>query len=229
MRNTLALEQTLVNFIRLGDTKGLQEWMLTVPAIRGEILASDQLRQMKNTFIVAATLASRAAIRGSMDIDDAFSLSDSYIQKCELLSDYTSITNLQYHMIFDYTERVEKLRMGSAPSKLVMNVMNYIRHHLCEPVTTEEIAKVLFMSRSRLFEKVKQQTGENLVDFILKEKTEEAKRLFRYTDKSISAISAYLGFFLAEPLFTRFQKNTRSPFPTNTESATPTDKTNTLP
>ena len=35
---------------------------------------------------------------------------------------------------------------------------------------------------------------ENIADFILKEKTEEAKRLLRYTDKSLAAISAYLGF-----------------------------------
>ncbi len=33
-----------------------------------------------------------------------------------------------------------------------------------------------------------------LSDFILNEKTEEAKRLLRYSDKSVAAISAYLGF-----------------------------------
>ena len=31
-------------------------------------------------------------------------------------------------------------------------------------------------------------------DFILNEKTEEAKRLLRYSDKSASSIAAYLGF-----------------------------------
>ena len=37
-------------------------------------------------------------------------------------------------------------------------------------------------------------TGETLTDFILKEKTEEAKRLLRYSDKSFTAIGSYLGF-----------------------------------
>lgn len=194
VRNTLALEQTIVNFVRRGDTQALKEWVATAPASRGGILAADQQRQMKNTFIVTATLVSRAAIRGGMDIDDAFSLSDAYIQKSELLSDYDQITNLQYLMVFDYTERVEKLRRGKTPSKLVFDVMSYIRHHLSEPITTDKIAKALFMSRPRLSEKFKQQTGENLVDFILKEKIEEAKRLLLYTDKSVTAISAYLGF-----------------------------------
>ena len=36
--------------------------------------------------------------------------------------------------------------------------------------------------------------GESLTDFILKEKTEEAKRLLRYSDKSLTAIGSYLGF-----------------------------------
>lgn len=39
-----------------------------------------------------------------------------------------------------------------------------------------------------------EETGESLTDFILKEKTEEAKRLLRYSDKSLTAIGSYLGF-----------------------------------
>ena len=39
-----------------------------------------------------------------------------------------------------------------------------------------------------------EEAGESLTDFILKEKTEEAKRLLRYSDKSLTAIGSYLGF-----------------------------------
>lgn len=192
--NTLALEQTIVNFVRRGDTSALKEWIADAPAVSGGILASDQIRQIKNTFIVTATLISRAAIRGGMDIDDALSLSDAYIQKCEVLNNIERITNLQYHMVFDYVERVEKLRYGKQPSKLVQEVAKYVQHHLSEPISTQNIAKALFLSRSRLSVKFKKETNENLIDFILKEKTEEAQRLLRYTDKPVSAISAYLAF-----------------------------------
>lgn len=194
VHNTLALEQTIVNYVRRGDTVALKGLVDSIPAVRAGILAAEQLRQLKNTFIVTATLVSRAAIRGGMDTDDALSLSDAYIQKSELMNNMEQITNLQYRMIFDYTERIEKLRNGKTPSKFVLDVTNYIHHHLSESITTEEIAKALFMSRSRLSVKFKQETDENLIDFILKEKTEEAKRLLRYTDKPITSISAYLGF-----------------------------------
>lgn len=97
-------------------------------------------------------------------------------------------------MIFDYTERVEKLRLVKTPSKFITDITNYIHHHLSEPISTEEMAKALFMNRSWMAVKFKQETNMTLTDFILKEKTEEAKRLLRYTDKPITSISAYLGF-----------------------------------
>lgn len=205
VHNTLALEQTIVNFVRRGDTEALKEWFADAPAVRGGVLAADQLRQIKNTFIVTATLVSRGAIRGGMDVDDALSLSDAYIQKCELLNNVERIINLQYHMVFDYAEQVEKLQCGKQPSKLVQDVAKYIQRHLSEPITTNDIAKAIFLSRSRLSVKFKKETGENLIDYILKEKTEEAKRLLRYTDKTAVAISAYLGFS-SQSHFTRVFK-----------------------
>lgn len=194
VHNTLTLEQTIVSFVRKGDTLSLKKWIENAPAVRPGVLASDQLRQLKNTFIVTATLVSRAAIHGGMDADDALTLSDGYIQKCELFNSLEDITNLQYRMVLDYTERAERLRMGKTPSKLVFDVTNYIHHHLSEPITTDEIAKSFFISRSRLSVKFKEEAGENLIDFILKEKIEEGKRLLRYTDKTAVTISFYLGF-----------------------------------
>lgn len=192
--NTLALEQTIMNIVRKGDTQALKEWVKQAPAVRAGIIAKDQLRQVKNTFIVTATLVSRAAIRGGMNIEDALTLSDSYIQKCEIINGINQLTNLQYYMVLDFTERVERLRVNKKTSKLALEVADYIQHHLSETVTTEDIAKHLFISRTHLSAKFKEETGENLIDFILKEKTEEAKRLLRYTDKSLNAISSYLGF-----------------------------------
>jgi len=194
VHNTLALEQTIMNFVRHGDTAALKEWLKNAPAVRPGILSSDTLRQFKNTFIVTATLVSRAAIRGGMDVNDALSLSDAYIQKNELLSSVESIENLQYHMVFDYTELVEKIRLGKTPTKLTTDIANYVQKHLTEPVDIDALSKAMFISRTHLAVKFKKETGMTLTDFVLKEKIEEGKRLLRYTDKSISAIAAYLGF-----------------------------------
>lgn len=204
--NTLALEHTLLNIVRKGDTAALRVWLAKTPSIRGGTLAADQMRQMKNMFIVTATLISRAAIRGGMDVEDALSLSDTYIQKCELINNVDRITNLQYHMIIDYTENVEKLKLGKSSSKLVTDISNYVQHHLSDPVDIKALAKAMFLSRTRLSVKFKQETGMTLTDFFLKEKAEEAKRLLRYTDKPLSSISAYLGFSSQSHFSRSFQK-----------------------
>ena len=192
--NTYDLEETLMRFIRKGDTASLREWMKSAPAVRGGVLASGILRQQRNMFIVSVTLSSRAAIHGGMDRSDAFALSDSYIQQCELLSSPVEIMNLQYRMILDYTERVERLHLGSEPSKLLSDVSNYIQHHISEVIRVDDIAATVFMSRGYLSRRFHAETGETLSSFILRQKTEEAKRLLRYTEKPLTAIGSYLSF-----------------------------------
>lgn len=194
LHNTFTIEQTIQSIVAKGDSDALKQWVQNAPAVRGGTVAQNQLRQIKNIFIVTATLVSRAAISGGMDVEDSLSLSDMYIQKCELMHDLSEIINLQYRMVVDYTQRVGNIRKGKSPTKLVLDVTNYVRHHLSDSITTEAIANELFLSRAYLSSKFKADTGENLSDFIQKEKIDEAKRLLRYTDKSLIAISSYLGF-----------------------------------
>ena len=194
LHNTISVENTIQSIVSKGDVDALKQWVQNAPAIRSGTVAQNQLRQIKNIFIVTATLVSRAAISGGMNVEDAMSLSDMYIQKCELMHDLSEIINLQYRMVVDYTQRVGNIRKGKSPTKLALDVTNYVRHHLSDSITTEAIANELFLSRAYLSSKFKADTGENLSDFIQKEKIDEAKRLLRYTDKSLIAISSYLGF-----------------------------------
>ena len=193
IHNTLAVENTLCHFVEKGDISALDEWLSKTGSVRGGTLAKEELRHVKNTFIVTITLISRAAIKGGMDVNDALQLSDSYIQEMELLHDMKKIMSLHYFMVKDYTSQVAKLK-GNEDSKLVKDVRNYIRHHMSEPLDMQKLADYLFFSRTYLANKFKKENGETLTDFILKEKTEEGKRLLRYSSKTVSMISIYLGF-----------------------------------
>ncbi len=192
--NTLKIEQEILRFVRKGDCDALRQWVGSAPAVRGGVLARDQLRQLKNTFIVTVTLVSRAAIQGGMDPQDALMLSDSSIQKCELISAPDQVTKLLFHTILEFTQRVNRLRIGENPTELTIAVANYIQHHLSEPITAEDIAHELYISRPYLSAKFKEEAGESITDFILRVKTDEAKHLLRYTENSIASIGVYLGF-----------------------------------
>ena len=203
--NTYQVEQQLLDIVRRGDTLRLQEWAANAPAVRPGKVATNMLRQQKNTFIISTTLVSRAAIRGGMDLDDALHLSDSYIQKCERLNTFEQITNLQYHMVMQYAQAVEDLRYNRNQTELTKNVASYIRHHLFDAIKTDDIAATLFMSRSHLSTRFKNEAGMNLTEYIHYIKISEAKHLLAHTNKNLSIISNYLGYS-SQSHFTRMFK-----------------------
>ena len=194
LHGTTDIENYLIDFVRRGDVAGLKKFFANIPAIKGGTIAQNDLRQAKNLLIVTATLVSRAVIRSGMNAEEALTLSDTYIQKCEMMHNVEEVTNLSYRLIMDYAEKMEKLLLGGNASKLAVEVNNYIRAHLSEPITVENIAKSLHRGRSRLSTDFKKETGQNLSDFILRQKTEEGKKLLLYTDKPAVDIAIYLGF-----------------------------------
>lgn len=194
VNNTFTAESTMLDLVARGDLEGLEEWSRQAAVVQSAVLAADPIRQAKNTFISAVTLVSRSAIRGGMEAGDANHLANAYIQKCEMLNSIGQIINLQYHAVVDFTTRVKQLRFQGERNRLVTDVVHYIRHHMSEPVETKSIADALFMSRPYLSKRFKEETGITLKEFIWIQKAEEAKRLLKYTDKSLLAISVYLGF-----------------------------------
>lgn len=194
LRNTYDLEQHVMNMIRRGEYTSLSQLLNNMPALKIGTMSDNHLRQLKDTFIVTATLASRSAIHGGMSPDDAFPLSDNYIQKCESTNDYYEIINLRHLMIIDFAKCVYEMHEGALDSQLVSDVSNYIIHHMSESITVEAMSKEFFMSRSYLSKRFKAESNITLTDFILNKKIKEAKYLLHYTNKSLTAISVYLGF-----------------------------------
>lgn len=206
--NTYAQEQEIMMLIRKGETEKLKDWISSAPAIRGGTIAVDGLRQVKNMFVVSVTLASRAAIQGGVDPVTALSVSDGFIKRCELLYSVEKITNLQYLMVLEYAGMVRRVRQKDYTSPLVMKVANYVVAHITDPLTTEQIADALYLSRPYLSSRFHKEAGRTLYSFIMDEKIEEAKRLILYSGRSISSISQYLGFSSLGHFSSLFKKNT---------------------
>ena len=111
-------------------------------------------------------------------------------------------------MVLDYTERVERVRHGKAPTKLVREVSAYVRRNITQKTSVEQMAKAMFISRTHLAARFKKESGMTLTDFILSEKAEEAKRLLTYTNKSLLSIGEYLGFSSQSHFTKTFRKYT---------------------
>ena len=194
LNNTYLVEKELYSIVENGEIDRLRMWLKNSPQIKAGILSNDNLRQLKNTFVAAITLISRAAIKGHMDEKDSLSLSDLYIQKMELLTSSSDIYMLLMNMVIDYTERVSKIKNMDNTSSFMIKLNKYILNHLSDPIKSKDVADYLFISKSTLFYKIKSETNMTFSNYILSIKINESKNLLRYTDRSISSISIYLGF-----------------------------------
>ena len=194
MHNTAALEERMLSCVEHGRTAEIQA-MFRGPAVgRAGTMASDALRQQKNLIVCTATLVTRAAIRGGLNREQAFALSDMYIQKAELMGDILSLTRLNAQMVLDFTKRVEAEKAGIHHSALIRKARDHILAHIGEPVTTEALARAVGMNRTYLCRVFAQETGMTVGRYVTGVKMEEAKRLMDITPKSVAEIAAYLGY-----------------------------------
>lgn len=194
IHNTYDFEQTLFSYLRNGQTGKLKSMLKSQPTGRPGKIAYDELRQQKNLFVCAVTLATRAAIEGGLEKETAFSLSDLYIQSMERLYSLNDISRLSTKMLVDFTERVAGVLQSGCTTKLSKNVHNFIITNIDCRLSTAEIAQSMQMNRTYLCEQFRQDTGKSLHVYITEQKVNEAKRLLHTTTKPIIEISDHLGF-----------------------------------
>jgi YesN/AraC family two-component response regulator len=182
------------------------------------ILARDPLRSAKNLAIVVITLASRAAMRGGLEPETAYSLSDSYIQKAEDLHTVDSLEDLMRHAEYQYTQMVHELceRRKERPENSERVHKNpktdecrsYIVTHLHDKLTVEGIADKLKMNANYLSQLFIKEEQISVPDFILQERIRVAKDLLLYSEYSCGDIAEYLCFSSQSHFGQRFRELT---------------------
>lgn len=182
----------------------------------GEIgtLARTPLRHMKNRGIVVIGLASRAAIRGGLLPEIAYSLSDSYIQKIEDCSDIATILHLFHAAEYRYTQMVRDLNeaKNGADNKVTNpyseKCKTYIFSHLHDKISIQDMADELKVSSNYLSEVFHKHENITLTNYIMKEKIKLTQNLLIYSQYTYSEIATYLGFSSQSHLGKQFKKQT---------------------
>lgn len=196
--NTWDFEQALIDCISHGDVPRLKTTLKhqqeELP-IKSGTLSRNVLQHTRNLFIVTATLATRAAVSGGLDTEEAYHLSDLYIRECENTQSVDSLNSLTYAMIVDFTTRVGNRKLPiEGMSKEIFQCVQFISRHTNEPILVEDVAAFIGRSRSYITKRFKDELGFDISSFIMRCKLEDAKSLLSYTDKPLSEISSYLCF-----------------------------------
>lgn len=159
----------------------------------GTLSRKSRLRNKKNLAICTITLATRAAIDGGLYWEEAYTLSDLYIQYIEDLQQTAEVDEALLTALTDFTERVRRSRSAGV-SKHVAICKNYIFNHLYAEIRLEHLAKAVNLSPAYLSGLFRRETGMTISAFIQRERVEEAKRLLVLTDDPIASISTKLTF-----------------------------------
>lgn len=210
--HTYGEELLQYEYLRNGDYRSIEESIrMFRNGINGK-LSSDPVRDKKYLFVASTTLATRFAIEGGMPEQDAYNLSDHYIQEVDLLRSVQDIYELQTRMITDFTQQLHELRKRSSSaadqsgnnsfrspdhktySKAISDCIEYIYLHLHEQISVTRLSEVAGLSGCYLITRFQKEVGTTPAKWIQDLKIETAKNLLVYTNRSVTDIGAILGF-----------------------------------
>lgn len=193
---TYAFEQYIWECVREGRLEKLKRHLLKTGTYGniGPIGNNDPVRQQKNTFICAVTLATRASIDGGLSPEAAYSLSDLYIQQVETMKEVLPIMTLSEAMLYDFTTRVSSHKPTRRYSKMVNDCCNYIDEHTRENLRIADVAQSTGFNVDYVSKKFKEETGIAMGDYIKEAKVSETKSLLKYSELSLAEISELLSF-----------------------------------
>lgn len=171
----------------------------------GTMVENNSLKQMEYMLVTAATLASRAAIRGGMNTHEAYNLSDLYFQRISKCTDVVELLNVYLQLTDDFSRQVKKSK-ETRSSDLIEQCKSYIARHLRQKISLQEIADETGKSRSYLSRKFSKEAGISIQDYILDQRLQAAANMLKFSDFEIADIAEYLCFSSQSYFGERFKK-----------------------
>lgn len=190
----LTQEEALFSCIREGDPEKLIAVLSTSDLPSNVVLSKrSHIRSQKNLAISGITLATRAAMKGGLLPELAYTLSDVYIRRIEELKNPKEVEQLQQEALIEFTERVKNSRTSHL-SKEIADCTSYIYNHLLEELTLSRLSEQVNLTPSYLSTLFKKETGISITDYIQRERIAEAKKMLKYTALPLSDICTRLNF-----------------------------------
>ncbi|MDF2802612.1 MAG: putative transcriptional regulator [Anaerocolumna sp.] len=202
-------ELVFYTLIKNGDINGISNALEVLASDTIGRMSKNPLRQQMYEFVASITLVTRFSIEGGLLEEDAYHLSDIYIQKADACTNASEIWTLLKHMIMDFTTKVNDLPKNQPISSPISQVMDYIFNHLHDKITLKELAGVIGFQNTYLCYLFKKETGSTITDFIQEKRVAEAQSLLRYSEYTPVEISQYLGFCSQSHFNAVFKKYTQ--------------------
>lgn len=170
------------------------------------ILSRNAVTNLKYHFVITTALITRMCNQKGMELEQAFRLSDFYIQRLDDIHTVQGVQDLHDEMVVDYTKKMRKICQGDVNSKHINACKEYIYSHIKERIMVEDLADELGVSASYLSRLFKKETGDSISAYICKRKIDMAKNLLRYSDYSMIDIANRLSFSSQSHFIQKFRE-----------------------
>ncbi len=199
-------EATVAFYIKNGMLKEIES--LEFEQFGGQVgkLGPNYLRSMKNALIILNSICLRAAISGGLDTETAYALGERYAQRIENAASIPELGKLSPAIRKDYCQRVKNLIAPKIDNLHVLKVTKYIQNNIYTKITVQTLSEVAGVSPEYLANISKQHLKCTLSEYINKAKITEAKKLLRFTNKSLSEISQLLCYSSQSHFQNQFKK-----------------------
>ncbi|MCF2643325.1 MAG: helix-turn-helix transcriptional regulator [Lachnospiraceae bacterium] len=157
-------------------------------------LSKNAVTNLKYHFVISTAMITRLCGQKGMEMEQAFRMSDFYIQKLDDIHTIEGVQSLHDEMVMDYTQKMRKICRNDTKSKHINDCKEYIYSHIKERITIEDVASALGVSASYLSRLFKKETGESISSYIREQKIEKAKNLLQYSDYAMIDIANRLSF-----------------------------------
>lgn len=201
-------EMSFYNAVKNGDFEELKKNMTPLTAKGLGKLSTNPLRNIKYHLIITIAMITRFCIEGGMQSEEAYTLSDIYIQQLDTITDFEELTDLHKEIVYDFTSRMQKIKRNIGISKTVLKTSEYIFNHLNEKLSLDDICEEVNLNKSYLCELFKKETGITIAQYSTKLKIEAAEKMLLYTDYPPATISNYFSFSSHSHFINTFKKHT---------------------
>lgn len=188
-----ALETKLMKEIQYGY---LEEAIATQERILEDerpIMSKDPLRNYKYALVASCTLFTRAAINGGINPEDAFNLSDVFINEIDSFDALQKIRGFEYDMIKSFAKLVQQAQVYEYAYP-VSKIVKYIHVNATSKLSVASVADFCNMSPDYISRLFKKEVGITMSEFIHLEKVEVAKHFLEFSKMSITEVATLLEF-----------------------------------
>jgi YesN/AraC family two-component response regulator len=182
------LEQQLISWVAKGQYEEAKYFLDEINSLERAKLAKDSVRSLKNSLICSCTLFTRSIIKGGVDPETAFDLSDVYIQQIEHTNTIETLSKLEYDMLLQFIKKVRS--NNNRTYQLVVNkAINFINDQIMQPLSLEIVSKQVKVHPNYLSKLFKDEVGMTITDFINRKRIEESKYFLLHSELAISEIA----------------------------------------